>query len=563
MNLRNLSGDQLIKEKLLIDKIKHSLSIKMMDEPLHNDENNKSPRCELNSPSRSTRRCLSSESDDDHFQIVNSKKSKHMNNVSGGIIHSQQIHHDKMMEIGNGMNVNATVSNGSNSSSNLNHQQQKLITAASTKYALTRYPFPPHIVRFSSKKISINRFKEFIIHYFKSTYDLNIEIVNCRSSSLKCTNDDNDLLLYVKDPKSFAFLLDHTKWPETICGEKFVFPSVPSIPPQLSLIIKNVDIKLDFVDFSNEVKKLYPDVTNVIRMKNKFGNDIKLVKLELISPETRDILLNSKKIFIHYICYDIIEYLAPVNVLICSKCCGIGHFRRQCSEAEETCKSCGESCKELKNHNCSLIIKCKHCDGNHLSNSMKCPVVKSFRDALTKSLLNNNSNNLSYSSVTTSNPINNSSYLPSANLPHLSNPWTSSKNHLDSKIDLLMSGLSQVNDTLVKLCESNKCFQHFIIEQNDHNLNVSKEIDCLKSSNSNMESDISFLKEKNDGLLKSTKEQDDMCQRLLFPMLDDMLKFADTVNRARNGRPLDADMRSRFERYRAQVSNAMEGKTYI
>jgi len=42
-----------------------------------------------------------------------------------------------------------------------------------------------------------------------------------------------------------------------------------------------------------------------------------------------------------------------------------------------------------------------------------------------------------------------------------------------------------------------------------------------------------------------------------------MLKFADTVNRARNGRPLDADMRSRFERYRAQVSNAMEGKTYI
>ena len=119
----------------------------------------------------------------------------------------------------------------------------------------------------------------------------------------------------MKDPNSFAFLLDHTKWPETICGEKFIFPSVPLIPPQLSLDIKNVDLKVDFIDFSNEVKQLYPDVMNVIRMKNKFGNEIKLVKLELISPKTRDILLSSKKMFLHYICYDIDDYLAPVNVL--------------------------------------------------------------------------------------------------------------------------------------------------------------------------------------------------------------------------------------------------------
>jgi hypothetical protein len=55
-----------------------------------------------NSPSRSIRRCLSDASDDDHFQIVTSKKSKHLNNGSVGIIHSQQIHHDKVAEIENG-----------------------------------------------------------------------------------------------------------------------------------------------------------------------------------------------------------------------------------------------------------------------------------------------------------------------------------------------------------------------------------------------------------------------------------------------------------------------------
>ena len=78
-----------------------------------------------------------------------------------------------------------------------------------------------------------------------------------------------------------------------------------------------------------------------------------------------------------------------------------------------------------------------------------------------------------------------------------------------------------------------------------------------------MKSDLSFLKENYDVLIKSTKEQDVMCQKLLFPMLNDILKFSDTINMDKNGRTLDADMRSRFERYRAQVSNAMQGKPYI
>jgi len=193
------------------------------------------------------------------------------------------------------------------------HQQQHLITSASTRYALIRVPFPSHIVRFNSNKISIVQFKEVIVHHFKSEYDLNVEITNCRTSSLKCNTNELDILLYVKDPSSFAFLLDHAKWPEKVCCEKFTFPSVPSLPPQLSLIIKNVDLRLDFDDFSNEIKSLYPDVKNVIRMRTKFGNLIKLVKLELTSPKTRADLLNDKKIFINYICYDIDEYLASVS----------------------------------------------------------------------------------------------------------------------------------------------------------------------------------------------------------------------------------------------------------
>jgi hypothetical protein len=85
------------------------------------------------------------------------------------------------------------------------------------------------------------------------------------------------------------------------------------------------------------------------------------------------------------------EYLAPVNVLIFSKRCAIAQFRPQCRKQNETCKFFGEIHKYLKDHQCSSILKCKRCQGNDLSNSMKCPVVKTFRDALTKSFMNNGS----------------------------------------------------------------------------------------------------------------------------------------------------------------------------
>ena len=41
------------------------------------------------------------------------KSLSHLNNGGDGFIHSKQIHHDKVVEIDNGKNVNVNVSNGS------------------------------------------------------------------------------------------------------------------------------------------------------------------------------------------------------------------------------------------------------------------------------------------------------------------------------------------------------------------------------------------------------------------------------------------------------------------
>jgi hypothetical protein len=114
-----------------------------------------------------------------------------------------------------------------------------------------------------------------------------------------------DILLFVKDSNSFIGLLDEQKWSEQIGNENFTFPSSPSIPPELSLIIKNVD-------------------------------------------QTRIQILSSGKINVNYRSYDVEEYIAPVSVLICSKCCGIGHFKRQCIQSNETCRTCGQSFPDLR-----------------------------------------------------------------------------------------------------------------------------------------------------------------------------------------------------------------------
>ncbi|CAF4220298.1 unnamed protein product, partial [Rotaria magnacalcarata] len=260
--------------------------------------------------------------------------------------------------------------------------QQISITTESTRYAQTRFPFPPFIIRFNVGRITSNQIKE-----------------------------------------------DTNHWPNTFGNKNYTFPYSPSIPPQLSLIIKNVDLRLDFKDFSNEIKTNYP-------------------QLELSSATVREELLLKKKITIGYIVYDIDEYLAPANILICSKCMGLGHFMKQCTQTKSTCKTCGECVDDLKLHICSNVEKCIHCGQNHKSNSLKCQVVKSFRSELARKLLSSSN----YSSASSLNKVNNSNqpnfrYL-SSDFPRMSLPQ-----HLSSNINNDM--LNKMDDLLGKITELN------------------------------------------------------------------------------------------------------------
>ncbi|CAF2052613.1 unnamed protein product, partial [Rotaria magnacalcarata] len=72
-----------------------------------------------------------------------------------------------------------------------------------------------------------------------------------------------------------------------------------------------------------------------------------------------------------------------------------------------------------------------------------------------------------------------------------------------------------------------------------------------------MEADLLLLNEKYQDVDKSMKAQDVMFKQFLFLMLDDILKFIGEMNVGAGGRTLDADLKSNFERFRTQMSNAI------
>ena len=254
----------------------------------------------IDSPARSKRGSPTNDSDDDDFQTVTHyKKKKESDRINGQNIQRQQCVSPNNLINGT---VDAVQTVATSTRSNFNNNQpnrlaQQKITEASARYAETRFPFPPYIARFKSDLVTLNKFKEEIINHFNNTLNLKMDILilNCRASKVKCSFDKTDILLYLKNPSSFVSLHDQTQWPTKIVGEVYSFPSWPSIPPQLSLIMKNVNLRIDFEEMADEIKTLVQAVKNVIRTKNKFGNNTHMIKLEFSSAEARQELLEAKK----------------------------------------------------------------------------------------------------------------------------------------------------------------------------------------------------------------------------------------------------------------------------
>ncbi|CAF4027294.1 unnamed protein product, partial [Rotaria sordida] len=121
-----------------------------------------------------------------------------------------------------------------------------MISIEAERFAQSRYPFPSFIIRFATPNIKEQTMAEDLRKHLKQHHQLDIEFVGYRRSTNKCSNNETDILLFVKDSYSFACLFDDSNWPTLLNGEMFVRSHKSPIPPQLSLIIKNVGLNIDW-----------------------------------------------------------------------------------------------------------------------------------------------------------------------------------------------------------------------------------------------------------------------------------------------------------------------------
>ncbi|CAF4707052.1 unnamed protein product, partial [Rotaria sp. Silwood2] len=96
-------------------------------------------------------------------------------------------------------NANILISNGdqhNDAAKRLSLPQQISITTESTRYAQTRYPFPPFIIKFIAGNVLPKQVKEELLIHCKNVFQTEINILNCCLSNIS-SNNDYDILLFV------------------------------------------------------------------------------------------------------------------------------------------------------------------------------------------------------------------------------------------------------------------------------------------------------------------------------------------------------------------------------
>lgn len=335
------------------------------------------------------------------------------------------------------------------------------ISEQARRFAETRYAFPPFIIKFRCEVVESVVIKDIVKHY-QNVHRFEVKIAGHRLKNKK------DLFLFVADRQSFAMLFDKDKWPAGISptiAEK-IFPN--RLPPQFSIILRNVPVDITMDDLLDVFKKDYPDVVSVHRITNKAQHPTTLVRADIKKVDIIDDLLKRRFIYLNSSRYSIMEYIAPAKVLVCSKCFQIGHFRSTCPSLSEVCRVCGLEVKDIKQHKdqCNNKHCCIRCKGPHEANDIRCPMIKSYRSVLTKSLLSTTTTNNTYTHPSSA------FHLADQDFPVLNSNTNLNKNYpsqtglehrnTNSRIDDLVVKMKKLDDNLNRIIDLNNNYGDMI-----------------------------------------------------------------------------------------------------
>ncbi|CAF1279875.1 unnamed protein product [Didymodactylos carnosus] len=326
------------------------------------------------------------------------------------------------------------------------------ISQQARRFAETRYAFPPFIIKFN-QNVAENVIIQDLVQYYRNINNIKIEFDGHR------LKQKQELLLFVKNRESFAALFDEKTWPQTLGTFKFTRVVPKHLPPQFSIVLRNVPTDVNIDDLLRDIQVDYLDVINAFRIINKEKQPTTLVRLDISNPMIMNDLLSKKFIYANNVRYSLMEYMSPVKVLLCSKCFEIGHFRSSCTHQLDVCKTCGEEAADIQQHllQCNKRQNCVRCKGDHESNDVRCPMIKSYRSALTKSLLttttsknNNDQNKQGYFQVADSE------------FPLLDNRRS---NQYNDRLSTLESRIIQLDDNLNRIIDMNERFETVLNKQ--------------------------------------------------------------------------------------------------
>ncbi|CAF4534498.1 unnamed protein product, partial [Didymodactylos carnosus] len=186
----------------------------------------------------------------------------------------------------------------------------------------------------------------------------------------------------------FIYFCDCTHYPTELNNVKLK-PILPSkLPVQHAVILKYIDNHLSYDEVKMDIEEKWKSVYSIKEMLGTQNYRSRHIRVDLLSKNEYETILNCGKISISGQLYDVNEFLPSPNLLICSKCNSPGHMRKNCGCTIEVCRRCGKEKTDGFDHKV-CDIKCHHCGGDHESTNFKCPYIDGFRQELIKKLKNN------------------------------------------------------------------------------------------------------------------------------------------------------------------------------
>lgn len=192
------------------------------------------------------------------------------------------------------------------------------------------------------------------------------------------------LLCFTRDVELFVYLWDVSHYPPRLSNTTIAPVPPIHLPPQHSIIFKFVPKTISVEELLESISDVCQSKFTLEEMKGSITNRSRHMRLDLTSKDEVTRILNSGVFPIAGHLLEVTEFLAPPQILICSRCNCPGHVKKECKGPFDRCRRCGLNKTQGDHRECD--IKCHHCNGDHLSTDYRCPIIVKYRSELIEEL---------------------------------------------------------------------------------------------------------------------------------------------------------------------------------